>query len=443
MNNIQSVGGNKAGSLEFFTLAASLVMLVVQPFLPALELYIPARVGGFSLFITVIPTLILFFCFAVTVHKSQKYVVPIGLLFIGVIIVILFRDILGIQQSRGLLKDINTLRYIFLVPINFAVWIYLLRRVEARDWLRRCLYAVLLVLGLLGFLYAMDFARIGTIILDPENGEQILMSDVERMRYGGFQTSNSFGCLLVTLMCYIAFADNWNRPNLKLVALALGLIGIIATLSRGPLILGITLFVYFTLKQGRSIVKALLVLALIVGGVALLKQGAISELLATSTSRMEETLSEGSGRENKVKYGFSIIVASPQNFVFGISDALTSFGATEADAISDNSVILAATSGGVPLMLAAVICTWFIIFSGTRFRRLETGFIASVVLGLIICNLYNAVLWNYWLPFVSAVIVILYFPVSSPEIARPTSRGIQRRRRVLPIAPSSSRSGNI
>ncbi|MBP62400.1 MAG: hypothetical protein CMJ62_12845 [Planctomycetaceae bacterium] len=426
-----------AGPKGTVTMRAARLMatfaLAYLPFGPWLNQEFPLQLLGFSFFATAFPTAIIVLALlVVAIGDDPKLVkVPSMMAAIGLTIAA-FRILLGVNPEGGLAAQLNQLRFFVLAPIMLLLWRPVLADRSTRNVTSYILIGHGLFFGILSMGYVLGLHTIG---VESVNATVTLSQGT---RYVGFAAgANVHGGLMALLFAYYCLSPIREKRLFWVVLGPVTLTGVMSSGSRCAAAAScIQLCCAAILLGGKQRIAAGLGVVFLLGALSISDRGPneLSGLIASLQERIDRTAEGGETRWAKTQIGLAAISQSWQSLLAGTDANSLILGPEHIDQFSDNSYIQMATIVGVP---ATCLFLWLCIRTmrvEPGRRRLEKFGYWSLISVTMLLN--NAILWDIWLYFASAIYWLVFLPENESMAARCTTRGTRldtwAKRRTVP-----------
>lgn len=422
--------------------AAGMGPLLLLAYWPNAELFHhiwPQRAFGFSLWVTLLPTMAVLIMFVT--QAGPRWLLRVTTGFVVSVAVLLARDAAGLNDVGGnFAQELAGVRYIFLLPVLAWLANHAVRQTTFARWAPW----VMAVNGTVGCAVAIGYALGLYDFRIAANEDYALQYEITRAAglMGGI---NVFAHTAVA-----ALLATFAAPGIWLLSVVPVLfLGLVVSQTRLAIAEAVVLLLYAALMRPTAKLSARLggglLAASLIGGIWVGAQW--SGQLEPLQARLEEGTSGDSLRSQKYALGMAAWASNLTTVLVGAKDSDLIVGVRPEDSFSDNSFITALVSVG--LVGTAVVI--FELFAFLRSMSKNRQFVTPL---LILTTLFwnNAILWDVWifLIFVAALLWTIRFGAPRERYAllrrrRPLSRmstleagaGVLRMESSPPLAASS------
>ncbi|HEX3143752.1 MAG TPA: hypothetical protein VHQ64_07260 [Pyrinomonadaceae bacterium] len=378
-----------------------LALLAYLPYAEVLHDIFHYQILGFAAEVTVVPTVAIFVIFTMIAMFRKPILFVQALLFFALMAVVLFaryqwRLDLTINDT---LRQAVGLRYLILVPVYVLVAGYALQRASARTLATNIIIANGVIAALVALLYVIGLISYRIV---PEGSEaEMLYATGGGGRASGLSAGiNVFSSFL--LLALIVAALVYQRSAIiRIGAISMLLIGIMASQSRWPMIssivvLGASVFMYE--RSGNKKRLLLVVFGVVLAlAIAYASTESTSSLVGGMRGRMSEGMGDDIGlRQSKYEIGLNAIFESTYTALAGATPETLIQGYRQEYIFSDNGVLSMFISAGIPITLAFIFfCFRFGQKFAPRNRTFRMYVFGVLAFGVMFFN--NAIYWDSWL----------------------------------------------
>lgn len=369
---------------DFYILILQLIFL---SFGAVFHKFAPVMFYGVSIFLIVIPYLLMFYIFLKNYNKISIYDLEfLGVLLFCAILLIFLRSMV---YKESFIKSFSGDIYILFIPITFLIYKNLSISLMKFKLIRKFVLIVILCNCLNSILYILGLSYFETQFEDSES--YILFSRFSGL-FGGPNISSN-AVMLLTII-YLLTADKFNVAAILLLSFIF-LITVLPNLSRGPLLiytLFLVSFIIFNFKN--NVINIFLIFFSFFIFVSiflyLLNYSALEVFFNSLLERLEE-LDGKYGRLDRLILTINLLFENFLSFVIGIRGSNQTIN--EDFSISDNSLTLFLANLGFPLTL--FLC--FLIVRYINSFNILNGDKIIYTFVIITTGVFNnAVLWTVW-----------------------------------------------
>ena len=224
-----------AGGMVRFAGVCALAALAYEPWAALVHAQWPLTIGGYSAFITVLPTCWLLGLFVMVALAEDPSLLraPVLLGVLGAFVAAM-RSIAGIAPNTTMFGRMNNIRWVVLMPAFLLLW-----RVLLRDrWISRVAANVVVLTGIgysiTGILYALHIANITGVATDLD---QSRLREAGT-RYYSFSQPNEYGAILLSALALLCLSRGLERSWFRMLCIPILFLGIMTSISRWPVICG-------------------------------------------------------------------------------------------------------------------------------------------------------------------------------------------------------------
>jgi hypothetical protein len=352
-------------------------LLIYLPLAPIFNEFFSQSNTGYSFWITLLPFfLVSWWVIIKNITKNKKELVLFFLFFLIIFLICFFRYI---YYYENVLNNLAKAWYLF-----FSIFvIHALRDFNFQKNIKSINNILLLLIlfhGITGWLYLMGLPTIQFTGAVFENNQRF---------EGIYRSTNGYSSYLFSFFLIFVLI-NPNKITLIAICSILVLGGILASGSRGPLLLFILTIGNITISSLlKNKIKAIVLLIIVgISGIYIVDKLPLN----LNDTRLNQNGIYDENRLNKNSVAIIGMTSSAQPMIIGLKESQLSLNGIE---ISDNSLTLIPTSYGI-----IVLCFWgFIVLSFTRFKlrylRYKNIFMYLLFMGFIFF-INNSILWLPW-----------------------------------------------
>lgn len=399
-----SVGSNSHDSVDAAAFWLALLVIAYWPYALMLEARVGWHILGFSVFVTIGPSLLILFSWLLLSLRRPKYALVPLVMFALILLSVVARWATNISESQSILvRDFAGVRYLLLVPCYFIT----ARTVVKTDRRRRMVIFWVLTGGAITAAagVADTLGVLPSGLVPVTEGKAVLDSLGGGRATGIFTGSNQFGNFLVIpfIICSLVPLRMWTRLALMILFVA----GILSSGSRLAMVIGG--LAVLLVSSGRKMPRwqrALQVIGLLV---ALFAAPRLVSNAATSVNErfdQDVFLGDATGRYQKTMLGVSALFSDGYSILLGTTPSAVVLGEGADEQFSDNSFVQVAISVGLPAATLFASLMWVLI-RRTRVSDRELLFLRVFwMVMLITAANNNFILWDinllysavlYWL----------------------------------------------
>lgn len=366
---------------------AIFVLLFLVAFAPILNDLTGVKFAGFSFFITVLPSLLLYLIYLLNYRiftPMDGFLLLINLLFFGIVIFLR-----GVFYGEFSLKIIGVQSYMFSIPISLQLFQYI--KFDSIN-VKKLFYLLIVILIFnftIALLHMLGLPTIEYVNIDSPDY-------VEFSRYTGlFSGSNGQGVFVSTIFLILILGPFKLNLIKRIFLFIIAFLAVLPTISRNAILQVLFVFLfslydYFKTANALSRVGFVATLCLIIFSVSsYIDTGFLDAFFNSFFSRFETDDLSG-GRIDKILFALNTLFENIEYILIGIP------GNKQENAtisISDNSLILIVVSFGIPFFLYFL---YFISNFHLGTIKIKRNLIVYIILVLIILITNNAVLWFSW-----------------------------------------------
>jgi len=391
-----------------------LLLLLVQPYTLFVHSKYPVTVFGYSLWASALPAGIIVLVFMAT-RSWEGVGGQIVLASAGIAVVVSVARRVAYQIA--FVNALNSLRWLFLVPMLLAAAGRLLAEPSIRRAGSRIIIANTLVGGFIGIAYYLNLISYRVLPTDPAilaDTTNYIPLQFKTRASGLLASPNVFGNFLLLGILVICLTPRRNRYVLSLLGVGILVFGIITSGSRIAIAIGILAISVFLMRTSRAGYRGIVRLTTLV----ILLVALSGPILRTSQSIIGRFSGDQTGTAvAKSSLGSRAILSGPLSAVIGPRpEAL--FDESSKVSVSDNSWILIGVSGGLLVFFAFVGGARALLRprhsrARGRYRRLYLAACLSVL------TFNNALLWDVWIIYA----VVGYWIVTYDEASAASNEG--------------------
>jgi len=385
-------------TLSKFSEKIIIFLLLLVSFAPILDMITGIRFIGFSFFITVLPSLILFFLYLINIDRiKNKHHILLGINLFFFILIILTRYTVYGEFSP---KDLGGKAYMFFIPICIILLTKLKINNANRQFIIYLLSANLIFSFIIALLYILGLPTIQ--IVDTSSPDYVEFGRFTGIMGGANVHANFVYLIFMILVLYL----NRIKAYMLILLFAISLLAVAPSLSRNATFGIISVFIYsiyyFTKTNRNSIrIKALLTFLLVLTTIIFwIDLNFLSIIFDSFTERLL-TQDIFTGRIEKLNFALSVLFSDNYHLLLGIPSSLQE---SQFISISDNSITLVLAGFGLPFTL-------FFSFFITNLIKDEIQIKRKVALYSILISIVfftnNAILWLPWVIFTIVGFVLL------------------------------------
>jgi len=381
-----------------------IALVSCSPYLPMLHDHFPIRAFGYSLFVTVMPTVMLAVTFVIAAAKRPALLgIPV-LMSLCCICVAALRIASGISD-RSFFQNMVDLRYLALVPLFIAVSLSGMSHQSFGGWVPKIIIFNGVVAGLVGILYSIGWFHYR---VQPAEGDlAVYLAGTQTRSSGLFAGPNFYGNFLVIPLLLLRFNSSLPK-SMRVGAGCIILAGIVTSSSRNALFSSFLVLASMVLEQRRIAVWKRGVQVLALGFMLVLVQHiGWSSATEIKTRITEDTPYSAENRLNKARIGVTALQRNTWTLLAGAYASDLSLSESGEYQFSDNSFIMVVVSAGLPVGLL------FFGLVATRMRmrswcghRLESMTMVGIVTSTLLLN--NAILWDVWLLYIAISYAVIF-----------------------------------
>jgi hypothetical protein len=373
--------------IKGFNLNILILQLILLSFAAVFHKLAPLMFGGVSLFLIIIPYLLMFLIFFNNINKISIYDFEfLGILLLFAISILFIRTLV---YSESFIKSFSGDIYIFFIPISFLIFKNLYVSSRKLNLIRQIILIIILFNFLNSVLYILGLNFFETQFEDSEN--YIAFS-----RFSGlFGAPNLSSNALVLLTIIYLLTTNKFKVVRTLLLSFIFFIAVLPNLSRGPLLIfTIFLAIFFLLNIKLNFLNLFLIFIsffILIYFLSYLINNSEFGLFFNSLLDRVEELDGKYGRLDRLTLTFKLLYENIISLVIGIKGSSQIIN--EDFSISDNSLTLFLANFGLPFTLFFVflIIRYINYFTISKNKKI---LYTLVIVSIGIFN--NAVLWTVW-----------------------------------------------
>jgi hypothetical protein len=373
--------------IKGFYLKIIILQLLFLSFAAVFNKLAPLMLVGASLFMIVIPYLLMFFIFFSNFSKISIYDITfLGILLFFAITIIFARTFV---YSESFEKIFSGDIYVLFIPFSFLIFKNLFITTIKMCLIRKIIFIILLLNFLNSSLYIFGLNYFETQFEDSDR--YIAFS-----RFSGLFGSPNISSNVVMLLTviYLLTANKFKAASTILLSVVF-FITVLPNVSRGPLLLyTIFIFYYIFFNIKFSFINLVSIIIASLSGIAffvyLITYSEVGIFFNSSIDRFEE-LDQKYGRLDRFFLTINLLTDNFFSFLIGVKGSNQTINSDFN--ISDNSLTLFLANFGLPFTLFFV----FLIIRYVSFFNIANN--KKIIYTLIIISagvLNNAVLWTVW-----------------------------------------------
>lgn len=365
------------------------------------DFFIPIKIFGLSIFITIIPYYITIYIFIKShrdfnIYKLYTFYIILIIFFIT----ILLRSFFYNEQFFFLLA---TQRYFLFIPIFILITEKLINLNYNKKKIHSILYIIFFIHTFNSLLYIVGLPAI-------ENVDKLNEDYIEFSRFAGILGGANVQASFISLVYSIIIFSEGNMNVNKFIFITFfAIIGIAPTVSRGSLLILFLVIIYFMYNYfitNIKFYKLFLLILIILLLTKIISQISNSDYNIFFNSFFDRFDTNGfdTGRSDKNIYFYNTISSDWLYYIFGIPIKLQFFGLQEFDSISDNSFTLLFSNLGIVSGLFFLFAIIFFSFREKIFKSFKIIFYLLLLFIIIYNN--NAIIWTAWTAY--AILGLFY-----------------------------------
>ncbi len=389
--------------IKGFYLNIIILQLIFLSFAAVFHKLEPIIIGGASLFLIIIPYVLMFFVFLNNLGKISTR--EVQLLIVIILLAFLIMFIRTILYDEILSKSVSSV-YVIFIPTMFLILKNTYIPLSKYSLIRR---VILIVIGfnfLNSLLYLMGLEFFETKFEDSD--KYIAFS-----RFSGLFGSPNISSNIVLLMTilYVLTAEKLKESSALIMSIIF-FITVLPNLSRGPIFIYIIFLIIYVIKvlkiKFNFVNVSFLILSLL--GVLFflsyfLENSEVDNVYNSFLNRTEEELDGKYGRMDRFYLAIKLIFEDFNAMLIGIQSSKQTV--SEVFSISDNSLTLVLSNFGIPFTVLFV----YFITKNINFYKIVKSKKQVFTQAVVMMGVFNnAVLWTAW-PF----FVILGYKLLSIE----------------------------
>lgn len=400
MANIAFTLNTRRASFQGF-----LFSLCVYPYLFALNMFIPsALLGGKCVYIYAVTViLIISFLFQLRIILCR---IPAWSLFLFILLTmnIVF---LNLFFYSGI-KHVDVLRIPFNLVIYLGVAYSCIRGVSSRKIVYNVIVYNCIIQAVVGIIHYFFFPGIMTGV--PGYESYVITNDTTPQAERGLLISSNLYSLFLILGCFLvvyrneALKKKWIVETIYLILL---ITGIVLSNSRLGLLFSALLFLIYFKKsafQGKAVLTGLIIIGITIF------HGFIGDRIGDAYQRSflydDSYTGVNLSRVAKNTNALDLLIADWSNVLIGPSkNATVEFKLKQDRRYSDNSFFLLFHNYGLPSAVIIIVVMAYLFSNVINIR--ERGIILFLFYFISALFFYNCVLFDIWLFFFSASLVVL------------------------------------
>jgi len=366
-----------------------LTLVFIYPYTLFLHDIYPVEVLHYSLWVSVLPAAAIVFMFIIDGHREGPATKVLCATASVAIVVALARHL---AYDIPLFTALNGLRWCVLVPMFISVSSRILTGDEVRLLARRIIVANTLVAAAIGIVYYLNFTSyriVAPVSVQLAQPGAYVPAGIKTRASGLLGGPNVFAGFILCGVLLICLTGIRRRSALSLLACAFLLAGIVASGSRTSFSLGLVVTIFFVYRLSR---KGSLAIARVSVYVILLLalSGPILQGASLVTGRLSSIMSDTRGQ--KTALGFRTVFSGPGSVAIGPSLEAQVNNQSNL-AVSDNSWILIALSGGVTVFVVFTSGARLLLKAPRLARRGANGRIFGGAC-MFVLTVNNAIIWD-------------------------------------------------
>jgi hypothetical protein len=365
------------------------------------DFFLPIKLFGLSIFITIVPYLVTLFMYVY--NHSYFKVYKLYLLYIFTITCLITFVLRSFFYNEDIFLILSAQRYFLFIPIFLLLThFYFINKSEDKN-IKLILYLIFFIHTTNSFLFIVGLPTI-------ENIDKLADDYIEFSRFtgimGGANVQASFISLIYCLLIFSEIKMNFTK---FILVTFFAIIGIAPTVSRGSIFIIFLVFFYYlyiyfisTFKLYKIFIFFLIIL--IFSKIISIIINSEYNIYFSSFFDRFDSYGFDTGRSDKNVYFLKTINSDWVYYFLGIPIKFQSYGLNGYNSISDNSFTLVFSNFGI-------FCGCFFLFLIIIFTRINKLFKSKIsffylLLLLIIIYNNNAIIWTAWTAY--AILGLFY-----------------------------------
>lgn len=353
------------------------------------DYFIPIKILGLSLFVTIIPYSIVFLVFFKKIKLlNYNFLVSYLVITVSFILILATRALI---YGEDFISLIGVNRYVLFVPVVLI----LLGSLDFKSIIsEKKMFIYLLIILLIHALNSLFYM----IRLPFIEHVDVLADDyVEFSRFGGIMGGANVQGVFSSTIYMIMILSNWRMSFLKFSFLTIiALIAVSPTVSRGGLLVILIPFFYYIIinfKKGNLLRKISLISFMFVTltmFISIVDFSKIEILYSAFTNRLGQDDMD-SGRTERLIYFWSIINENIERYFIGAPASLQSSRGNE---VSDNVFTLIPVNFGFFFSILFLLYVFIII--GKNYDKKQANINCFLFVVFIVSFTNNSIIWTAW-----------------------------------------------